>query len=118
MKELEPKTERELPSNITVAWGRSSVAYGEITYRTSDSGKVRLGRIMRDSVGQFDDIEWMELLGECIFQAKEHPDWQFHLVRLDHEKFVPQNPNNQPYSQANNWTKHMNMFGFSYESKV
>jgi len=115
LKELEPKKERELPPNITVAWGRSSVAYGEITYRTSDSGKVRLGRIMRDEK-QFDDEEWMELLGECIFQAKKHPDWQFHLVRLDHERFVPQNPNNEPFTNTN--IKHMNMFGFAIESKV
>jgi len=116
LKELEPKTERELPSNITVAWGRSSVAYGEITYRTPQGHHIRLHRIERDVDRQFSDQEWMNLLGDVITQAQENPQNQYHFVRLDHERFVPQNTNNEPFTNTN--IKHMNMFGFAIESKV
>jgi len=118
LKEFEPKTERELPPNITVAWGRSTVAYGEITYRTPIGKHIRLHRVERAVDRQFSDDEWQDLLGDCIRKAKEHPDWQYHLTRLDHESFVEQNSNNEPFSQANGLTKQMEMFGFSFVSKA
>jgi len=118
LKELEPKKEQTLPPNVTIAWGRSTVSFAEITYRTPNGHNVRLHRIERSLDRQFTDTEWMNLLGDVIFQAYEHPENQYHFVRLDHERFVPENSNNEPYREANNWSKHMNMFGFGYDSKL
>jgi len=115
LKELQPRKEKVLPANITIAWGRSSVSFGEITYRTEPNGRVRLGRIEHSQDRQFSDDEWQSMLGECLLEARKHPDWQFHFVRLDHADFVPENSNNQPFSADNNWTKHMSMFGWCYE---
>lgn len=108
--------EKVLPKNITIAWGRSTVSFGEITYRTDTSPHVRLQNIMREVDRTHTEEEWKKLFDECLEQARLHPTWKYHLVRLDHERFVPENSNNAPFREANGWKKDMEMFGYKYHS--
>ena len=113
MKEALAETLKDLPSNITLAWGRSDVSFGEITFIIPNDKHVHLGKIIRDE-GEFDDSTWWQLLAECVREATNNPQNKYHLVRVDNSKFVPENANNAPFRGK---TKTMEMFGYKYISK-
>lgn len=119
MKEGEPNTEKILPPNITVAWGRSDIAFGEITFRIPGDKRVHLGRIFRDE-GHIEEVTWWQLLSECIREATKNPQNSYHLVRIDNSNYVPEDINNAPFRMVDGkWQdKVMTMFGYKYISKV
>lgn len=120
MKELEHSPERELPSNISIAWGRSTVAFGDVWYHKPNVKNAFLLGIIRDPNGQFDDEEWYALFHKTLTEARKNPSYQYHLSRLDNEFLVPENANNAPFRLVDGkWgDKHMVMFGYKYISRL
>lgn len=124
MKERRPTKENEkiIPPNMTIAWSTSDVSYTDATYRAwlpeaNKYGQVRLVGIMRDIENMPDD-KYKQLFDKTLQLAMQNPHNQYHYVRIDNRKYVPENANNEPYSANNHWCKTMNLWGYIYVSDL
>ena len=111
-----------LPPNLTIAWGTSDVSFCEGTFRTwredaQKYGQVRLVDIARDE-GVLPESEYKRIFDETLRQARNNLKNIYHYVRLDNSKFIPEDSNNEPFREANGWSKDMVIFGYHYHSDM
>lgn len=124
MKERTPKTEAEttLPPNLTIAWATSDISYCDATFRTwredaQKYGGVRLLDIARDE-GILPEAEYKRIFDLTLKAARNNLKNIYHYVRVDNRKFVPEDSNNEPFSERNGWSKDMVIFGYHYHSSL
>jgi hypothetical protein len=113
----------KLPENMITVIHRGDISICEVDYRPIRDG-LPTGKIFRlkyerdDKGGQLPEKTYDELFFFCLGQAMSNPERKFQYTRLDNEKLVPENLNNQPYKADEGFVKNFDIYGFRFTKEI
>jgi hypothetical protein len=112
----------KLPENMVTVIHRGDISLCEVDYRPIVngfvSGKIFRLKYERLSEGQIPEKTFEDMFFFCLGKALENPDKQYQYTRLDNEKLVPENPNNQPFKASEGFKKNFSIYGFNFTKEV